>query len=901
MVPAPACSGQATTEVWVNAAPIAEAGPDQVVAAGEPVRFDAGASRDGDGKLVDYVWDLGDGIQARGQTVEHIYKAPGRYEVILGVTDDAGVGNSHGEDRLSVRVNAPPVADAGPDQRVTASEVQFDGSRSLDPDGRIQEWTWTFGDSATGTGTGTGARPRHVYAAPGEYRVKLTVRDDSGTMSATAEDELLVRINAAPVADAGPDRLVAPGQALTFDGTGSLDPDGAVQGYAWDFGDGTGATGARVTHAYAEPGVYQARLEVRDDTADRLAVGVADAVIRVNAAPVADAGPDRLVAPGASIELDASGSLDPDGRIATYRWRFSDGRPDLEGPRVRLDLSEPGTLTAVLEVTDDSGAANGQAQDSVLIRINHPPTAVPPAPLQGCATRVELDGGASRDPDGDPLRYAWDFGDGSEAGDGAKVIHQFPEAGRYPVTLSVDDGSGAANARHAAATEVWIQRAPTAVAEAPALACAGDVILFNGARSEDPDGGLLLHDWDFGDGSRALTASPAKSFSQGGLYQVRLKVRDDSGLACDQGTAALAVRVVDAPVADAGADMSVCAKAPVTFDGTASRDFDGVVNSYAWDFGDGGKGGGPNPTHVYADAGDYEVTLTITGDQVGDCANRHSDGLRVRVLEAPRVGLEAPARAALGVPVAFKAVPLAPAVLDPGLRLRWDFGDGGSAEGMAVEHAYRKPGRYRVTLVVDDGRGGECSRARVEQAVLVNAPPRAVAGPDQVVATGETLVLDGSASTDPDGAISRFEWDFGDGERGEGVAVASPLRAAGRLPGRIDRDRRHGSPQQPAAGSSQGHEQCRAPATDRPGSGGALSWRGGALRWRRLDRSRRKPDRLDLEPWRWRRQDRKDHHPWLRVAGALWTESRGQRRQPGEQRDQPARRGRCGSIPRRER
>ncbi len=194
----------------------------------------------------------------------------------------------------------------------------------------------------------------------------------------------------------------------------------------------------------------------------------------------------------------------------------------MEGRRVRAGFAEPGSATAVLEVTDDSGVANGHDEDPVLIRINHPPTAVPPEPRHLCATRVELDGGASRDPDGDRLSYAWDFGDGGATGHGVKVIHQFPESGHYPITLTVNDGTGLGNASHSAATEVWIHRPPVAVAEAPALACAGDVILFNGEKSQDPDGGLLLYNWDFGDGSQVMMANPAKSYSRGGLYQVTL-------------------------------------------------------------------------------------------------------------------------------------------------------------------------------------------------------------------------------------------------------------------------------------------------------------------------------------------------------------------------------------------
>ena len=64
----------------------------------------------------------------------------------------------------------------------------------------------------------------HVYRQPGAYDVRLTVTDDSGTVRNTACDLLHVLVNQAPIADAGPDQVGAPGQELTFVGSGSLDP-----------------------------------------------------------------------------------------------------------------------------------------------------------------------------------------------------------------------------------------------------------------------------------------------------------------------------------------------------------------------------------------------------------------------------------------------------------------------------------------------------------------------------------------------------------------------------------------------------------------------------------------------------------------------------------------------------
>lgn len=57
---------------------------------------------------------------------------------------------------------------------------------------------------------------------------------------------------------------------------------------------------------------------------------------------------------------------------------------------------------------------------------------------------------------------------------------------------------------------------------------------------------------------------------------------------------------------------SLCPDLTCSFDGTSSHDSEGPIAGYAWTFGDGGTATGPNPSHTYATAGNYNVTLTVT-------------------------------------------------------------------------------------------------------------------------------------------------------------------------------------------------------------------------------------------------------------------------------------------------
>ncbi len=759
--------------VLVNVPPLAAAGVDRALAVGESSVFDGGGSSDPDGRIINYQWDFGDGGKGRGETLPYAFAEPGRYTVTLSVRDDSPAASGIDSDQLLVVVNAPPVADAGDPQSVTSSEVRFDATRSRDPDGRIIAYDWDFGDGTQGVGPS----PTHVFGEPGIYRATVTVTDDSGTPRNTHQDSVVVVVNERPLADAGPDRRAAPGETVRFTAQGSIDPDGAIVAYEWDFGDGTSATGLGASHAYERPGLYTVRLTVRDDSGHDVAVDFDEAFVRVNAQPVARAGRDVVVAPNQEIGFDAGESFDPDGEISTYRWTFSDGETAVEAS-TRRSFSKPGIYTASLYVEDGSGQANAGASDEMVVRVNHPPRAVPGKDSFSCSNVAQFDGSASVDADNDTLTYIWDLGDGNVAL-GATVSHVYAEGGTYPVTLTVDDGQGVGNSRHTDAMMVRVNRHPVAVPGDEITACAGEVVLFDGSGSSDPDGDLLRYLWDFGDDTGAEEVNPSKIYKKGGTYSASLRVVDDSGLACSSDVEEVSVQVAESPTADAGADMTVCANTAVTFDGSGSKDFDGVVNRYRWDFGDGERGGGATPEHIFTEAGRYRVRLTVTGDQMGSCDNTDTDEAWVTVLAAPAPVISGRRQVPLGQDVEFDAGGSSSADAKI-VSWRWDFGDGASAEGARAAHTWTTPGRYPLRLTLTTDGDTDCSTVHTEQTVIVNQAPVAEAGTDQTVGVHQLVEFDAGASHDPDGAIVSYEWDFGDGETGQGVQARHRYKSSGR-------------------------------------------------------------------------------------------------------------------------
>lgn len=119
-------------------------------------------------------------------------------------------------------------------------------------------------------------------------------------------------------------RYAYPPLVVTFDGSGSSSPNGAIVSYDWDFGDGSSGDGVSLTHTYPEKGVYAVTLTVTDETGK--SGSRSKTVEALNRVPIADFQPSVYAAPtGQPVRFDASDSYDPDGEIVAYIWDFGDG------------------------------------------------------------------------------------------------------------------------------------------------------------------------------------------------------------------------------------------------------------------------------------------------------------------------------------------------------------------------------------------------------------------------------------------------------------------------------------------------------------------------------------------------------------------------------------------------
>ena len=340
-----------------NQPPVADAGGPYPGTAGLTlITFDGSGSSDPDGSIASYDWTFGDGSTGVGVKPTHTYAAPGTYTVSLTVTDDDSASDTATTTAEIVADFKDPVADpGGPYTGLVGIELAFDGSGSYDPDGGvITAYDWEFGDG----NTGTGATPTHTYNADGTYTVTLTVVDDEGAQSA-ATTTVVINVPQDPVAEANGPYNGFKGIALTFDGSGSYDPDGgAIAEYNWDFGDGNTGTGLNPVHTYADADTYDVNLVVVDDEGAESAPATTTAVIEDNVPPVADPGGPYKGTAGDPVKFDGSASSDPDGSIVKYDWDFGDGNTAVGAESTTTHTYKAsGKYDVKLTVTDEDGAS----------------------------------------------------------------------------------------------------------------------------------------------------------------------------------------------------------------------------------------------------------------------------------------------------------------------------------------------------------------------------------------------------------------------------------------------------------------------------------------------------------------------------------------------------------------
>jgi len=630
-------------------------------------------------------------------------------------------------------------------------------------------YEWDFDQD--GTYDDTGNPVVHEFPAAGTYPVTLRATDDRGGFHTVIKN--VVVTNDPPVAGftyapAPPDA----GESVLFDSTPSYDLDGTLTRFEWDFNtDGVvDAVGRTSRYTFATAGQHPVTLTVYDDG------GAWDSQMQwVTVQPVLPVA-EFTHAPTDPTVYDTvqfqDTSYDPDGgQIIAWHWTFGDGATStLQNPTHQY--LNGGTYSVTLRITDDDQQVRTSVP--VLIDVAGPSAAFTYTPLQPTTQDPVQFFDQSGDPGGDIISWAWDFGDGGDSSL-QNPLHTFTTAGVYPVQLTVTSDGGATSATMR--TVVVGNSAPEAeFTFTPSEPNVDQSVTFSAGGSSDPDGHIVAYEWDMNnDGITDMTGSTVThAFDTVGAHPVRLKVTDNEG-AVDYKTKVVPVQSTP-PVAS----FTFTPETPntgqsIAFDASGSSDADGTIILYEWDFDDDGVTDktGMSSTYSYPAAGVYAVTLTVTDDD--GAVDAQTKGVPVQVggtsgdNQAPEAEFTfEPAdgtEANINEVITFRAEGSS----DPDgsiVAYEWDFDNDGAydATGATVQHIYQTGGAKIVTLRVMDNDGAAGFATRVV-AIVFSRPTADFTYDPEEPEVGEVVTFDGSPSTDHDGTVEFFEWDFdGDGE-----------------------------------------------------------------------------------------------------------------------------------------
>ncbi len=575
-------------------------------------------------------------------------------------------------------------------------------------------------------------------------------------------------------ADAGGPYSGTAGIPITFDGRSSV---GDIVSYTWDFGDGTSGSGAVVQHTYSAPGTYTVRLTVRDRYG-RTATDTTTATVQSAPTPQGRLSTDKGVySTGEMVRITFTntGSV-PITLPNTAPWTIKDpyGRIVYSpmAAMVITPIAPGGSKTWTWDQRDNAGARVPPGTYTVELRTQNAGTFTATFTIQAPALRAEAGGPYSgvvgvpvtfdgRGSVGDIVSYTWDFGDGT-SGSGAVVQHIYSAPGTYTVRLTVRDRYGRTDT-DAATVTVSLPAKPDLVIESisyePMDPRVGDTITFY-----------------------------VRVKNVGGARAGRFYVRIHDGAGYQQGSLS---------GLNAGQSHTVTLRLPLT---RSPETFTAVVDPYGrvdeLDEGNNTKsitvtaGSEPLDLRLSLDKTTYTVGETVT---VTVNLNRAAN---VYLVELDPWG-----RAVLIFPNASHPSPGLPAGRSTVRAVATEPVGAESLYGFAAEATVPLfPTSFGPTFPVLDTNGAHFldqvrawlqanlpaaswDEARANFRVVaaaVNRPPvaRFTFAPLNPT-VGQSVRFDASGSTDPDGAITQYIWDFGDGASGTGRVVTHTYRAAG--------------------------------------------------------------------------------------------------------------------------
>lgn len=298
-----------------------------------------------------------------------------------------------------------------------------------------------------------------------------------------------------------------------------------------------------------------------------------------------------------------------DGRsFISWHWNFGDATTaTITNPS--HTYTAPGSYNVKHAVTTDIGCVSDTTTH--VVTINDPPVALFSVSPTTCEDQVVTFTDQSSITSGGTLtQWTWDFGDGSPVvvrSTSTIETHTYTTPGNYIATLAVVSSSGCQSILFSMPVTIYAN--PVVDYNLPVACMPSGSAQFNDLSSAPAGSTITSWVWDFGDASTSTLQNPLHNYTAAGPFNISLTVTTNNG--CSAIKEQILNTIYPEPVAAFSSLPQVCIGSLIGFsdNSTASGS---TVTGWNWDFGDGNTSTLQNPTHIYASAGSYTVTLHVT-------------------------------------------------------------------------------------------------------------------------------------------------------------------------------------------------------------------------------------------------------------------------------------------------
>jgi gliding motility-associated-like protein len=529
------------------------------------------------------------------------------------------------------------------------------------------------------------------FPTPGIYPITLKGLSDQGCADSFRSQ---IRIKPHPTARMN----LSPSSQCINGGTFRLRDSSTISGgvlrtRTWNLGDGNTDTNALIpAKRYSAAGTYTVRLisisteNCRDTiTRDLTVHPKPNATFNVNTANQCLAGNNySFTSPGGSPYI-------------FKRWTYGDGSASDTGMNKTYRYGDTGTYTVTSIGRNSFGCL-----DTVTRTVTVKPAPVAnfsSSPDSACIGTTFSFTNSSFFNGGTINSYQWQFGDGGSSNQ-ANSSRRYVAYGRYPVRL-IAIGQNGCNDTIFKNVRVYPKPvAAYAINDSDQCFTGHNFAITN--TSTIAEGVIATNEWDLAEGVTSSLVNPAnRQFGDIGSYQTRLIV--SSAFGC-MDTAWNGLHVFPSPTVSFRGD-SACQGEEFFFTSTATVN-PGTIQSYQWDFGDGGSSNQQNPVHRYMASGGYTVSLRVLTDQ--GCETVVTTPGAALSLVRPRAGFISNHLGSRG----FESDYIFTDRSTGGDQWFWYLGDGRTSTDQNPRITYTDTGRMRVVQYVTNAAG--CSDSTFE-------------------------------------------------------------------------------------------------------------------------------------------------------------------------------------------